>query len=418
VTAPRTARLAAGTLALSLAVLTTSVAAQQAEPQVRPETSFVLAGSLHEGRGDDMSGGDAVDAGGADDSRYYTGGQFGLAFSRRGRRLSVVADANGGARYFRDLSHIESVGHRASAGVELRLGRSRLQAGHAYFDTPFQQLLPQIGVEGESTRSASDPDSSLSSTHTVQQASTVGWRRGLGRRSELAFNYGFSTTKVGDAAVQDVHQGGSSFRHRIGRGIELKLGHQARLFEDSLRGTGARVVAHDLDLGVDLERELSFSRRSRVAFTSGSSIVSSDLGRRFVATGQASLKHEINRTWNAVAAFARKVDFVEGLPDAVIGQTGSLRLGGSWGQRLGLMLRGSAGSGVIGVEGDSTYRSITTQARASLTLSPAWNWYVEHFYYQHTINGAFLRTGVPADAFRSGVRTGLDVRLDAIRRRR
>ena len=416
-------------LAGSLAVLTTAVAAQQSERQERPfkplyadeasapRMSFVFAGSIHEGRGDEVGGGE-FGATGLERSRYYTGGQLGAAYTRRGRRVIFAADATGGARYYRDIGEVASVGYRASAGAEFLMGRARLQVAHAYRDNPFQQLLPQLGVEGDSTRNASNPDSSLSSTHTVQQASTVGWRRAIGRRSELAFNYGYTTTKVGEGAVQDIQQGGSSFRHRIGRGLELKLGHQARVFEDTQNGTGERVIAHDLDFGLDFDRELSFSRRTRLGFTSGSAIVSGEAGRRMVATGQASLKHEIGRSWNAVGAYARKVDFIEGLPDAVVGQTMSFGLGGYWGRRFSVMLRGAAGGGAIGVDDSGTYRSITSESRGSFAISRGLTWYIENFYYQHTVSGAFLPAGVPPNAFRRGLRTGVDVKLDAIRRRR
>jgi len=416
-------------LVATLALLATGpVAAQQADRQERPfkpmyadeatapKVSFIFAGSVHEGRGEE--GGGEFGASGLERGRYYTGGQLGATYIRRGRRVILAADGSGGARYYRDLGEVTTVGHRASAGAEFLMGRARLQIAHAYRDNPFQQLLPQVGADGEATRNAANPDSSLSSTHTVQHASTVGWRRAFGRRSELAFNYGYSTTKIGDGAVQDMQQGGASFRHRVSRGLELKLGHQARVFEDTQNPTGERVIAHDLDLGLDLDRELSFSRRTRVGFSSGSSIVSTDAGRRMMATGQASLKHEIGRSWNALASVGRKVDFVEGLQQPVVGQTLSFGLGGYWGRRFNVMLRGAAGDGKIATETGGDYRSITTEARGSFAISRGITCFAEHFYYQHTVSGAFLPAGVPPTAYRRGLRTGVDVKLDAIRRRR
>jgi hypothetical protein len=419
------ARRASAALALSVTVLTADAAAQQSgrrpfasvreDEASAPTMTFVFAGSVHEGHGDEASGSD-VGSGGR--SPYYTGAQFDVAFTRRIQRLVLSADATGGARYHGDVREVTSVGRAARVGAELPIGRARLQASHAYRDNPFRQLLPQLGAEGEATRTASNPDTALSSTHNVQQASTVGWSRGLGRRSELAFNYGYATTRIGAGTAQTVQQGGSAFRHRVGRGLELKLGHQARLFEDVQHGPGERVIAHDLDLGIDLDRELSFSRRTRIGFTSGSSIVSNELDRRIVATGQASLRREIARSWNAVAAYARKVDFIEGLPDPVIGHTASFGVGGNWGRRFAVTLRGAAGSGAVGLDSRGTYRSITADTRGSLALGSALTWYVEHFYYQHTVTGAFLPAGVPPEAVRQGVRMGMDVKLDAIRRRR
>ena len=422
---PSTPGRAAAALTVCVTLLATDAAAQQAgrrpfastreDEASAPTMTFVFAASVHEGHGDQAGGSDVASGG---RNPYYTGGQFDAAFTRRIERLVLSAAATGGARYHGDVREVTSVGHAATVGAELLVGRARLQASHAYRDNPFRQLLPQLGAAGEATRTGSNPDLALSSTHNVQQASTVGWSRGIGRRSELAFNYGYATTKIESATAQTVQQGGSAFRHRIGRGLELKLGHQARLFEDLQHGTGERVIAHDLDFGIDLDRELSFSRRTRIGFTSGSSIVSNDVGRRVVATGQASLKREIARTWNAVAAYARKVDFIEGLPDPVIGHTASFGLGGNWGRRFAVTMRGAAGSGTVGLDSSGTYRSITADTRGSVALGSALTWYLEHFYYRHTVSGAFLPAGVPPQAVRQGVRMGIDLKLDAIRRRR
>jgi hypothetical protein len=418
---------------LALLVTTSAVLAAQSERQERerpfkplfvdetsmPKNSFVMAGSLHEGRGEEVGGRDEfASSDGAARSRMYTGTQVGAAYTRRGRRLTLSAEATGGARYYADLGRLVTLGHRASVGAELRLRATRLQAAHTYRDTPFQQMLPQLGANGQATRDASTPDTSLAPTHTVQQASTVGWARAFGRHSELAFNYGFNTTRSADGSTQDVHQGGSAYRHRVGRGLELRLGHQARRRQEMYDPAGGTVIVHDLDLGVDVDRELSFSRRTRVAVATGSSLLSSEAGRRFVATGEASLKHEIGRSWNAVGAYARKVDFVDGFADPFIGHTATVGLGGYWGRRFSVTLRGAVGRGAVGVDGGGTYTSASTEARGNLALRRGWSWYVEHFYYQHTVSGSLaLLDGIPRGAYRRGLRTGLDIKFDAFGRR-
>ena len=429
-TLPLPFRLAAIILLL---LTTTAILAAQSEQQERrrpfkplfvdetsmPKNSFVLAGSLHEGRGDESGGRDEFGSGGADRSRTYTGIQAGGAYTRRGRHLTMSAEATGGARYYGDLGRIATLGHRASVGAELRLRRTRMQVAQTYRDLPFQQILPQLGGDGQTTRDTLTPDTALTPRSTVQHASTVGWTRAFGRRSELAFNYGFNTTRSGDGSTQDVHQGGSAFRHRVGRGLELRLGHQARRREDLFDSNATPTIVHDLDLGLDVDRELSFSRRTRIGIATGSSMLSGEMGRRFVATGQASLTHEIGRSWNAIGAYARKVDFVEGFADPFIGHTATVGLGGYWGRRFSVTLRGAVSRGAAGLDSGGTYTSASTEARGSLALRRGWSWYVEHFYYQHTVSGSVaLAAGIPVDAYRRGIRTGLDVKFDALRRRR
>jgi hypothetical protein len=47
-----------------------------------------------------------------------------------------------------------------------------------------------------------------------------------------------------------------------------------------------------------------------------------------------------------------------------------------------------------------------------------WQLFVEHFYFQHEASGAALVAGLPSSTARQGVRTGLDVQLAFLDRRR
>jgi hypothetical protein len=390
----------------------------QEDASSAPKQSFLLAWSAYEGRGEDLGGRDEFASGsGVEQGRFYTGGQLGVAYVRRGRRVLFSADAAGSARYYPDLRQVLTQGHRAGASAELRLGRSRIQAGGTYRDTPYQQFLPQLGEEGLSSRAIS-ADTAMASTQNTVQTATASWARAVGRRSELAFNYGFTAARSSSGVNQDTQQGGGAFRYRIGRDLDLRLGHQARLMRDVVNRAAPDVIVHDLDLGVDFERELSFSRRTRLAFTSGGSIVKSEQARHYVATGSATLKREIGRSWNAVAMYDRKVDVVEGFSQPVLADTIMAGVGGYWSRRFGTTFRAAVGRGEVGLESRAAYTSFATEARGNLILFRGCQWYVEHFYYQHAASGGTLPPGIPSHVHRRGIRTGLDVRFDAFGRNR
>jgi len=56
--------------------------------------------------------------------------------------------------------------------------------------------------------------------------------------------------------------------------------------------------------------------------------------------------------------------------------------------------------------------------RASLVLNNRWQWFAEHFYFRHEASGAAVAAGLPAATYRQGVRTGLDLQLAFLDRRR
>ena len=87
--------------------------------------------------------------------------------------------------------------------------------------------------------------------------------------------------------------------------------------------------------------------------------------------------------------------------------------------RLGLPQSSADAAAQSGTAGIGTIRTFTTEVRVLYPLWHGWQWYGEHFYYQHELsNPGILSSGVPPSLTRSGLRTGVELQMALLRRRR
>jgi hypothetical protein len=253
----------------------------------------------------------------------------------------------------------------------------------------------------------------------------AGFSRSVGRRSEIQLRYGLDESRQGSRLERRTFLVGGGLRRGLTRSLDLRLGHNVRWLRSEQESLTPSLISHDLDLGVDFHRALSFSRRSTVAFTSGLGAVTAEGTTQYIAIGSASLQHQLARTWSAAATFGRRMNVIEGIPQPVVGNDISAALDGGIGKRAGVLVRGSLMRGQVGLpapdgtSSTSTISTFTTQARLLFTVWGGWQWYVEHYYYTHDAqNPEILSSGVPSSLARSGVRTGLDLNFPLLRKRR
>ena len=349
---------------------------------------------------------------------YSTNARVNGGFTARGRRLMFNVGGGTEYRYHTTTREIADQGRYGSIGLEARGRTTRFTVGQTVRQLPFQQLVGLPSVLGPDSAADTSADHALGGVPNTVYGSSVAVHRTLGRDGTLMFDYGLGMTRTGADASQNVHRGGAMFTERIGRNLQLRLGYHARSRQPGPEATIAPMLSHDVDAGLAFTRGLSLTRRTNLMFTSGSSIVSSDLGRQYVLTGSAALNHMIGRTWNASLTFDRGLDFPDALPQPVISDQVSLALGGYWGRRLSVRARATGGIGNVALEQEGQYRTFGTEVRASVILKRRWQWFVEHFYFQHEASGAALAGGLPAASYRRGIRTGLDMQLAFLDRRR
>ncbi len=380
-----------------------------AEDEDLPRRLLTFDLAMHEAVGEAAEG--LVDG-------YSTSARVNSGFTARARRTTFSIGGGTEYRYHTTTREMTDQGRHGAVGFEARGRATRFTAAQTIRQLPFRQLvgLPSLfGPEGGSDTTA---DHALDRVPNTVYGTSVAVHRTLGRDGTLVFDYGLGMTRTGADGSQNVHRGGALFTERVGRYLELRLGYHARLRQPGPEASIVPLVSHDVDAGLAFTRGLSLTRRTNLMFASGSSIVSSDLGRQYVLTGSAALNHMIGRTWNATVTLDRGLDFPDALPEPIVADRLSLGIGGYWGRRFNVRARATGGIGNTVLEGEGQYRTFGTEVRASVILKRRWQWFVEHFYFQHEASGAAIAAGLPAASYRRGIRTGVDVQLAFLDRRR
>jgi hypothetical protein len=380
-----------------------------ASTETGPRKVLIVDFAVHEAIGDAAEG--LVDG-------YSTSGRLNSTFTARGRNITFNVGGGTEYRYHSTSGDVADQGRYGTIGLEAGGRTTRLKVAQTVRQLPFQQLVGLPSVLGPESSADTSADHALDRVPNTVYGSSVALHRTLGRDGSLSIDYDLGRSRTQGPSSRDVHRGGALFTQRVGRSLDLRLGYHARSRQPGPDASVVSLLSHDIDAGLAFTRGLSLTRRTNLMFTSGSSILSSDHGRQYVLTGSAALNHTIGRTWNATLTFDRGLEFPDALPQAVVADRVSVGIGGLWGRRLNLRARATGGIGSTAVESDGEYRTFGTEVRAGLLVGRRWQWFVEHFYFQHEASGAALGAGLPAATSRQGVRTGLDVQLAFLDRRR
>jgi hypothetical protein len=170
---------------------------------------------------------------------------------------------------------------------------------------------------------------------------------------------------------------------------------------------------HTIDLGVGYARPLSFSRRTRFSSQLGSSIVSDRVqaGRQWLATGNASLRHELGRTWIAQLAYTRDTRFVPTFVDPIVNSGVSTRLAGNVTRKSTLGLLANYSSGSIGIDtGNNGFVMRTASVSYRYAFLQRLAAYVEYFLFDFEFDeGVQLDDAVFAPSGRHGIRVGVSI---------
>ena len=152
----------------------------------------------------------------------------------------------------------------------------------------------------------------------------------------------------------------------IARGLSARIGYSNT--EAFYSGELPGLRSHGLDGGIDFSRALSLSRRTTLAFSTGSaaSVYQNEVHYNFV--GSASLVHELGRSWNASLAYNRSVGFSAAYFQPVLSDGLTAGVTGLLNDRLSFSSSIGASFGSVGFSGPEN-RYDTYSASAGLTLS-------------------------------------------------
>lgn len=362
-------------------------------------------------------------------SGVYTGVTTGLAYNRRGDRVSGGLNGDIGVNHYPSLNRTTTM-YRAGGALSARVARHTtftLGADEVYAT----QYRLGLFVDPLSLTGEADPfatvatDFNLFNQKAYRTSAQGTLSQDLWRRASVSALYSLSEVNYVDNRFDyGSRTAGARFSQRLSRNLGFHAGYFREManYQHNVALNDRRI--HNIDVGVDYGRALSVSRRTKLSFSTGTSILSGNtafttptnkFNYRF--TGNADLRHEIGRSWTAALGYRRSVDFHEGFVDPFLsdGVTGSL--GGFISRRLRFNSSADYAFGSVGLAGENNgYHSTNANAGLEYGLSRTWAFYGRYVYYHYNFDsGVVLDPRFTPTLDRQGVRVGVTASFPILR---
>jgi hypothetical protein len=348
----------------------------------------------------------------------------GLSYSLSKSRIGIGASLGTSGQYVPSLTTPYVPSHSGSLGVSLKLSRrSQLTATQSVSLYPYNVLVLGLPL-GEPVLGQSaliEPTFGVRRDDHISQASDLSFTRQIGRRASLGFSYGRLRSGASSGEDELTSQTGSG---RFSMGLTKGLGaHFGYIYtEGHLPGESPMIVGHNIDAGLDFSRTLGLtvSRRTKLSFSTGSSVLRDQQRTYFRLTGNAALTHEIARSWAAFLSYNRGMGFVERFRAPFFTDTLALGLNGLIARRFDFHSSAGAVSGDVGLGTNANAfwsyfgsTGLTVGITRSLALG------TDYSYYQYRFDQvAGLPIGVARQMGRHSARVYLSVWVPLMQRGR
>jgi hypothetical protein len=266
-------------------------------------------------------------------------------------------------------------------------------------------------------------DYQISSEEQFESTSAAAFGYRLSRRGQVSFRADYRYSRSMEPRPDPWEFRGwtaaGTYTHSTSRYMSVYGGYAYSVNEsaltegnDALDGTSeARPALRTLHAGVNYARTLSFSRRTSLSFTTGSSAFDSGGSGQYELIGSVALRHMIGRTWSIDGTYGRSAFFTEPFLEPVFTNGISGRIGGRLSRSTALNVnahwsRGSVGVAEVGNEVDSASASLKFRyiMRRRLALL------AEYFYFQSTFGPLVtIPDSLGPQQRRYGVRVGLSL---------
>lgn len=252
-------------------------------------------------------------------------------------------------------------------------------------------------------------------------AGTVGANVRVTRRSSLNVMYSAAQYRylVDDSETSSVVFGGG-YSHTLTRYASLRLGYSEVTAQyPTLMGSPANSLRQrSWDAGVNYSRPLSVTRRTTLSFGSGSAALDNGQETFYTVTGNASLRHQIGRTWNLNVIYARGLGMVAGFAEPFFSDGVNANLRGNLGRRIRLIAVASFANGDVGLGPRAQdYRSLQSTGRVEWAVHDRVGVFTGYSYYQYAFEESATIPGVPSELERHSVRAGMIFRLPIMQER-
>jgi len=352
---------------------------------------------------------------------FYSGGQAGLNYRRRGSRVLFQASGGSGYRYYPDQSSLngatpwESLGLSGSLGRRTTFSLSQAAAYSPYYGFGVFPGLTSFYTPGQVFMSAADY--ALYSHSVITYTAGASLARRLSRRSSLSFAYqGRFVDLLSDPRSLLDQSVGARYSSGVTQDFGYHVGYTYRRGTyGSLSFAGRPIQSHDLDVGIDYNRALDRTRRTTFGLSTGTALVVSPTANRGYVLGSAFLNRSLGRTWNVRLDYRRGVQFVQGFDRPFFTDSVALAAHGYIARRVDMEAWAGYSTGELGLGGGEGFGTYTGTARVQFALSRYAALYTEGIYYHYLFDQGARPPGVPQGLDRSGIRGGVNFWLPLLR---
>ncbi len=395
---------------------------------------FDFTFSVAEGYDDNVLAGVGVSTPGgaaeADLHGLFTVLQPAVSYAWNGQSVQFSAVAGSDLRYYQRAHEFLGSSHYGAVGLSAGSRRTHVALNQSVTYSPsyFYGLFPPLGGDVAYPVGGSG-DYAVNADQIVVYDTSARFAQGLTSRSSLeflgSFRYSDLSSLNAGRKLQSYSAGGR-YLYDLSRNATVHLGYIYREGQYAYTFTDRPLVAHDIDIGVDYHRPLSFSRRTRVEFGMGSSIVktpyetnASTERLQYRVVGNAGLTHDMGRTWRARVEYYRGVSFIEAVRQPVFTNSVNTSLEGFLSRRTDLHIGGALSIGDAGLSAlpQNNVRTYTANVRLRRAITANWALFGEYLYYNYDLGRAVVITdGVPSSMTRNAARVGLSVWLPLVRK--
>jgi hypothetical protein len=422
-------------LALCVLVLAFGVSSASAQSGGRPYRGLFSGGvggaeqllvanlSFAAGYDDDVSA-ELAEQGGAGNPHFSRSSSYGslkggLRYSLSRRRASLGASFGSSLRVYGDEIGGSVSTHSASAGATFQVARSTsLTLGQTFSYQPFLSILPFPVVFEPELGDARPPDQDLATTDAAYlvYSSTAGLSHSLSRRGSLGLSYGYTKSDfTNDDSRYGTQHGSIRYTHGLGKGFGFYAGYhftEASYFQG---GDSRTLTGQGLDVGLDYSRALSISRRTTLAFGTGSTAVTDGELTQYGVIGNIRLGHQIGRTWAASVSYVRSAQFVEAFADPYFADSIST---GLLHRRLQFSTSVATSVGTVGLATSSGFDNYVAQSSLLWAAGRYLAVGVNHTYYRYFLeSGTLLSESVPTKRDRQSISAFVSVWAPILHRR-
>jgi hypothetical protein len=411
-------------IALLVPALSLPASALAQAPTGAQPRSLRLSIATFGGYDSNISTGTATDPE-ATPSAPYGGAMVSLNYQIRTERFAFSTRGAADSRHYRADAPIDAVSYNGSVlfGAEVTPRLNVNASVNSRYSPRFLfSLLPIAGDIGPDI--APPPlDYAVSDQKVVSYATGGNAVLRVSRRSSL--NVAVSTgtqTLLDNNYDMTTRSYGGGYSYSVTRYASLRVGYRESITDYPAFGITQprRYAQRSFDAGINYSRPLSTSRRTTVSFGSGSSAIDNGQETFYTITGNASLSHQIGRSWETNLVYSRGLGVVAGFPEPFFADAVNANLRGRLTNTLTMLTTTGFANGNVGLGSNAdNFASFQATTRLEKVVKrERIGLYGDYFYYGYRLGNATSPiAAIPRRVNRHGVRVGLIFRFPLIQER-